>query len=155
MQQQTEVRSLIERGTDLLKSGRLTEAAAAFARAAQLEPSATSAHLGLAEANLGLNEFGIVYAACRQVIELDPASADAAIARALLAVLEGRYDVALAAVDQAVVLDPGRPYAHALRGYCLRQLGQRYEGALATARAARGWGNRDFEHLFPKNAPAA
>jgi membrane associated rhomboid family serine protease len=154
MQQQMEVQTLVERGKERLLAGRPTEAAELFAQAAQLEPNATAPHLGIAQANLALNEMGVVYAACRQVIQLDSASADAAIARALLAVVEGRYEAALEAVDEAIKLDPGRPYAHALRGYCLRQLDQRYEGALAEARAARGWGTRDFGHLFPKAAPA-
>jgi membrane associated rhomboid family serine protease len=153
MQQQTEVQSLLERGDDLLKNGRPTEAAGAFAQAIQLEPRATAAHLGLAEANLALNEIGMVYAACQEVNRLEPAGADAALARGMLAAVEGRYDAALTEVEQSVQLDPGRPYAHALRGYCLRQLGQRYEGALAEARAARGWGTRDFDHLFPKREP--
>jgi membrane associated rhomboid family serine protease len=153
MQQQTEARTLVDRGNDLLKSGRVTESAAAFDQAIQVEPEATAAHLGLGEANLALNEIGMAYAACREVIRLAPESADGALAQALLAVMDERYDAALTAVEQSIQLDPGRPYAHALRGYCLRQLGQRYEGALAEARAARGWGTRDFDHLFPKRAP--
>ncbi len=155
MQQQTEVQTLVDRGNDLLKNGRVTEAAATFAQAVQVDQQATAPHLGLAEASLALNDVGMVYAACRQAIQLDPNGADAAVAQALLAVVEGRYDAALAAVDHAIQLDPGRPYVHALRGYCLRQLGQRYEGALAEARAARGWGTRDFTHLFPKQGATA
>lgn len=154
MQQQTAAQTLLERGATLLKGGRLSEAATAFTQASAIEPESAGAHLGVAEANLALGELGTVAAACRQVLQLAPESADGGIARALLAVVAGRYDAALAAVEQSIVLDPGRPYAHALRGYCLRQLGQRYEGALADARAARGWGDRDFDHLFPKAAPA-
>jgi rhomboid protease GluP len=155
MQQQTDIQTLMDRGTDLLKSGRLTEAASAFAQAAQLDPKSTAPHLGLAETNLALGDYGMAVAASRQVIELNSGSADAYISRAILGVVEGNFDAALAAIEQAIQLDPGQPYAHALRGYCLRQLGQRYEGALAEARAARGWGSRDFDHLFPKHTPAA
>jgi hypothetical protein len=35
-----------------------------------------------------------------------------------------------------------------LRAYVLRRLGQRYDGALAEARAGRTWGTRDLDHLF-------
>ena len=37
---------------------------------------------------------------------------------------------------------------HALRAFVLRRLGQRYDGALAEARAGRTWGETDLDHLF-------
>jgi len=87
------------------------------------------------------------------VQQLSPATADGAIARAILAVIVANYPQALAELDQAVTLDPGRAYIHAFRAFCLRQLGQRYDAALAQARVGRLWGTRELDHLFPKLPP--
>ena len=139
MEQQTEARTLVERGDALLFDGQVQAAAAAYARAVQVEPGAVGGHLGLAMANLALGAFGIVYLACRQVQSLAPGTADAALARAILFVLERRYDDAVRALDEVAELDPGRAYAHALRGYCLRQLGRGYDAQQAEAKARRRW----------------
>ena len=61
------------------------------------------------------------------------------MARALVAVLDQRFDVALTEVDHSIELEPARGYVHALRAFVLRRLGQRYDGALAEARAGRTW----------------
>lgn len=153
MEQQTDVRALLGRGETLLKENHAREAAADYARAVQLEPNDPAAHLGLAEAALALGDLGVAQAAGMHVQQLAPQSGEAAVARAILATIAGRYDAALTEVDRAVDLQPDRGYTHALRAYVLRRLGQRYEGALAEARAARTWGTRDLDHLFP--APPA
>lgn len=153
MEQQTDVRALLGHGETLLKENHAREAAADYARAVQLEPNDPAAHLGLAEAALALGDLGVAQAAGMRVQQLAPRSGEAAVARAILATIAGRYDAALAEVDRAVELQPDRGYTHALRAYVLRRLGQRYEGALAEARAARIWGTRDLDHLFP--APPA
>ena len=89
------------------------------------------------------------------MLQLAPATADGAIARAILAVLAGNYPAALTELDQAAALDPGRAYIYAFRAFCLRQLGQRYDAALAEARVGRIWGTRELDSLFPKlPAPA-
>src|SRR6185312_9696472 len=108
----------------LLKELRVNEAAAEYARAAQLDPSAVGAHLGLAEANLALGQYNVAQMACQATQRLAPNTADAAIAQAIEATMANRFDAALAAIDRAIELDPPRAYAHALRGYALRQLRQ-------------------------------
>ncbi len=150
MEQQAEVSTLLEQGEALLKGGRAREAAATFARAVQIDPNAVGGHLGLAEASFALGDFGVAAQASQHVQQVAPATADGAIARAILAVLAGNYPAALTELDQAVALDPARAYTHAFRAFCLRQLGQRYDAALAEARAGRIWGTRELDHLFPK-----
>lgn len=143
-------RALVSRGTELLLQGKVQEAGAEFSRAAQLDPQLTPAHLGLAEVNLALGAYGIVYVACRHVLDLAPQSADGAVARAILYVLDRRYEAAVSELENAEQLDPGRAYVHALRGYALRQLGRNGDAALAEAKSARLSGNRELAQLFPK-----
>ena len=157
MDQVTDARGLASRGEELLLQGKVAEAGAEFSQAAQLDPQLADAHLGLAEVNLALGAYSIVYIACRRVLELAPESADGAVARAILAVLDRRFDAAVTDLEQAEKLDPGRPYVHALRGYVLRQLGRNGDAALAEAKSARLSGNRELSALFPKveTTPAA
>jgi membrane associated rhomboid family serine protease len=150
MEQQASAQSQIERADTLLKQGDVREAAEVFAAVAREEPNNPAGHLGLAEASLALGDFPTMQQACAQVQQLAPGSAEAAVARALLAMLNQQFDVALQEIDHSIDLDPARGYAHALRAYVLRRQGQRYEGALAEARAGRTWGTRDLDHLFAK-----
>jgi membrane associated rhomboid family serine protease len=154
-QMTTDVQTLIGQGNAYLLGGQVTEAAAAFSRAVELDRSVARAHLGVAEANLALGAFDIVSIACRHVLELSPDSADGALARAILFVLDRRYDAAVFDLERVETLDPGRAYAHALRGYCLRQLGRNGDAALAEAKAARLSGSQDLRKLFPPVEPGA
>lgn len=149
MEQQTDVRALIERGNELLKDERIPEAAAEFARVAQVASQDPSGHLGLAQTNLALGQYQIASMAVQQVRQLAPDSADAALADAIGAVIDRRYEAALDAVDREIALDPTRAYSHALRAYIFRRLGRNYDAALAEARAARLSGKRDWDKLFP------
>lgn len=153
MEQKTEARTLVDQGDTLLADGQVMEAAAAYAQAVQVEPTAVGGHLGLAEANLALGVYSTVYLACRQVQSLAPESADAALAQAILFVLERRYDAAIQELDRVAALDPGRAYGHALRGYCLRVLGHTYDAQQATAKARRLSSGKDYSKLFPQAAP--
>lgn len=154
MDQVTDARGLAGRGEELLLQGKVAEAGTEFSQAAQLDPQLADAHLGLAEVNLALGAYGVVYIACRHVLELAPESADGAVARAILDVLDRRYESAVTDLERAETLDPGRPYVHALRGYALRQLGRNGDAALAEAKSARLSGNRELSALFPKVEPA-
>jgi membrane associated rhomboid family serine protease len=151
----SEADAFLAQGKTRLWQGQAPEAAAAFTQAIQLAPDLPAAHLGQAQANLALGSYGLVHMACRRVQELAPDGPEAALANALLSVLDRRYDRALEAAEQTIAADPSQPYAHALRGFCLRQLGREYEGALAEAKAARMAGNTDFHLLFPQTMPAA
>ncbi len=151
----TDVKTLIEQGNNLLLNGKITEAAAAFSRAVELDRSAARAHLGVAEANLALGAVDIVNIACRHVLELSPNSADGALAHSILLVLDQQYDAAVFELERVETLDPGRAYAHALRGYCLRRLGRNGDAALAEAKAARLSGSQDLKKLFPPVETAA
>src|SRR5262249_54684997 len=92
---------------------------------------------------------------CRKVLELAPGTADASIAQAILYLLDRRYDTALVELDRADNLDPGRPYIHAMRGYCLRHMGNNYDAQLAEAKAARLSSSRELGNLFPAVGVAA
>ncbi|MDE3228400.1 MAG: rhomboid family intramembrane serine protease, partial [Chloroflexota bacterium] len=153
MEQRVDASALIAHGDELLKELHVNEAAAEYARAAQADPSAVGAHLGLAEANLALGQYGVAGMACQAVQRLAPNTADAYIAQAIEQTMAGRYDAALAALDRAVELDPPRAYAHALRGYALRQLRQSYDASLAESKAARLSGTHDLPKLFPPVNP--
>ncbi len=150
MEAQTDIQSYLERGKQALAEGQPREAAIAYAHAAQIDPNNPKVHLGLAEANLGLGDYRVVHMACRKVQELQPnGGPESLMARALLELLERRYDRALASVDSYISQDPGNAYAHALRAYLLRVLGQHYDAGLARSRAARlSYGGR-FENAFP------
>jgi membrane associated rhomboid family serine protease len=149
MEQQTDVRALIERGNELLKDERIPEAAAEFARVAQVAPQDPGGHLGLAQTNLALGQYQIASTAVQQVRQLAPDSADAALAEAIGAVIDRRYEAAMDATDREIALDPTRAYSHALRAYIFRRLGRNYDAALSEARAARLSGKRDWDKLFP------
>lgn len=158
MEQQTDTQTRIARGDTLLRDGNIREAAEEFANVARSEPGNLAGHLGLAEASLALGDFATTQQACAQLQQLAPQSAEAALGRALLAVVSQRFDLALTEVDHSIELNPTFGYAHALRAYVLRRLGQRYDGALAEARAGRTWGTTDLDHLFaavpkPSNTP--
>jgi len=155
MEQQTDVATQLGQADALLREERVSEAAAEYARIVQQDPSAVGGHLGLAEANLALGQYGIALQAAQYVRQLAPGTADAAVADAIIAVLDRRYDIALDAIERAVDIDPTRAYVHGLRAYVLRRLDRRYDAALAEARAARLSGKRDWEPLFPHVERAA
>ncbi len=154
MEAQTDVQTYLERGKQALAQGQGRDAAIAYAHAAQIEPDNPLVHLGLAEANLALGSYGVVYMACRKVQELQPqGGVESTMAQALLDLLDRRYDRALQNADTVTSEDPSNAYAHALRAYLLRINGQDYDAGLARARAARlSYGGR-FENAFPPVDP--
>jgi membrane associated rhomboid family serine protease len=156
LEAQTDIQTYLERGKQALAQGQGRDAAIAYAHAAQLEPDNPVVHLGLAEANLALGSYGVVYMACRKVQELQPAGGfESTVAQALLDLLDRRYDRALQNVDAAISLDPGSGYVHALRAYLLRANGQDYDAGLARARAARLSYGQHFDNCFPPLEPAS
>lgn len=157
MEAQTDIQTYLEQGQRALAQGQGREAAIAYAHGAQMEPGNPMVHLGLAEANLALGNYGVVQMACRRVQELEPdGGIEALTAQALLDLLDRRYDRALQNVDRVISEDPGVGYAHALRSHLLRATHQDYDANLARARAARlSYGGR-FDHCFPplEDAPS-
>jgi membrane associated rhomboid family serine protease len=151
---QTDLQTYLERGKQALAQGQAREAAIAYAHGAQMEPDNPMVHLGLAEANLALGNYGVVQMACRRVQELQPSGGiEATTAQALLNTLDHRYERALQDINNVVSEDPGIAYAHALRSYLLRATGQDYDANLARARAARlSYGGR-FDNDFPAIEP--
>jgi membrane associated rhomboid family serine protease len=151
---QTDIQTYLEQGRQALSKGQGREAAIAYAHGAQMEPENPMVHLGLAEANLALGNYGVVQMACRRVQELQPAGGlESMIAQTLLDLLDRRYERALQGVDAVVREDPSIAYAHALRAHLLRVLGQDYDANLAISRAARlSYGGR-FEGCFPPVQP--
>ncbi len=154
MEAQTDIQTYMNRGKQDLAQGERREAAIAYAHAAQIEPNNPAVHLGLAEANLALGSYGVVYMACRKVQELQPeGGVESTMAQALLNLLDRRYDRALQDVDAAISQDPGNGYAHALRSYLLRINGQDYDANLARARAARLSYGGHYDNCFPPVEP--
>jgi membrane associated rhomboid family serine protease len=154
LEAQTDIEDYLERGKQALAQGQARDAAIAFAHAAQIEPNNPVVHLGLAEANLALGSYGVVYLACRKVQELQPAGGvESKLAQSLLDLLDRRYDRALQDIDAVVNEDPSNAYAHALRAYLLRLNGQDYDAGLERARAARLSNGGRFENCFPPVEP--
>jgi tetratricopeptide (TPR) repeat protein len=88
LEAQTDIQDYLERGKQALAQGQARDAAIAFAHAAQIEPNNPIVHLGLAEANLALGSYGVVYLACRKVQELQPAGGvESNLAQSLLDLL--------------------------------------------------------------------
>lgn len=144
----------MERGKQALAQGQGREAAIAYAHAAQIEPNNPYIHLGLAEANLALGSYGVVYMACRKVQELQPEGGAAySMAQALLDLLDRRYDRSLQDLETVISEEPGNAYAHAMRAYLLRLTGQDYDAGLARSRAARLSYGGTFENDFPPVDP--
>ena len=154
MEAQTDVQTYMDRGKQALAQGQGREAAIAYAHAAQIEPDNPQVHLGLAEANLALGSYGVVYMACRKVQELQSEGGiESTMAQALLNLLDRRYDRALQDVDAVISQDPANGYAHALRAYLLRINKQDYDAGLARSRAARLSYGGTFENAFPPVEP--
>ncbi|HLH61594.1 MAG TPA: rhomboid family intramembrane serine protease [Ktedonobacteraceae bacterium] len=153
MDAQTDIQTYLEQGKRALAQGQAREAAIAYAHAAQIEPNNPMVHLGLAEANLALGSYGVVYMACRKVQELQPEGVESDMAKTLLDLLDRRYERALQDIDAVIVKDPGNGYAHALRAYLLRINRQDYDAGLARARAARLSYGGTFENVFPPVDP--
>jgi membrane associated rhomboid family serine protease len=151
---QTDIQTYLEQGKQALAQGQAREAAIAYAHGAQMEPENPMVHLGLAEANLALGNYGVVQMACRRAKELQPnGGLEGRIAQAILELLDRRYDRVLQHIDIVISEDPSIAYAHALRSYVLRVTGQDYDANLARARAARlSYGGR-FENCFPAVEP--
>src|SRR5438132_13221180 len=125
---QSDVQTEQDRGKQALAQGQGRDAAIAYAHAAQIEPDNPMVHLGLAEANLALGSYGVVYMACRKVQELQPqGGVESDMAKALLDLLDRRYDRAIQDLDTVINEDPGNAYAHAMRAYLLRISGQSYD----------------------------
>jgi membrane associated rhomboid family serine protease len=156
LEAQTDVQTYLERGKQALAQGQGRDAAIAYAHAAQIEPDNPMVHLGLAEANLALGSYGVVYMACRKVQELQPqGGVESDLAKALLDLLDRRYDRAMQDLETVINEDPGNAYAHAMRAYLLRISGQSYDAGLARARAARLSFGGHFDNCFPPIEPTA
>jgi membrane associated rhomboid family serine protease len=154
LEAQTDVQTYLERGKQALAQGQGRDAAIAYAHAAQIEPDNPMVHLGLAEANLALGSYGVVYMACRKVLELQPqGGVESDMAKALLDLLDRRYERALQDLETVINEDPGNAYAHAMRAYLLRISGQSYDAGLARARAARLSFGGHFDNSFPPVEP--
>lgn len=154
MEAQTDIQTYLEQGKQALAQGQGREAAIAYAHGAQIETDNPMVHLGLAEANLALNNYSVVQMACRRVQELQPTGGiEGMTAQALLDLLDRNYDRALQYVDAIIGQDPSIAYIHALRAHLLQAKGQTYDANLARARAARqSFGGR-FHDCFPPIVP--
>lgn len=149
MEAQTDIQTYLDQGKQALAQGKAREAALAYAHGAQIESNNPIVHLGLAEANLALGNYGVVQMACRRVQELQTTGIEETLAQALLDLLDRRYERALQHTEAVISEDPSIAYAHALRAHLLRALGNDYDAGLARARAARlSYGGR-FENCFP------
>ncbi|GAC1567136.1 MAG: hypothetical protein NVS3B14_12230 [Ktedonobacteraceae bacterium] len=149
MEAQTDAQTYIERGKQALAQGQGRDAAIAFAYAAQIEPDNPDVHIGLAEANLALGAYGVVFMACKKVQELQPEGPDNNMAQALLNLLDRNYGRAMQSLEAVISVDPANAYAHAMRAYLLRLQGQDYDAGLARSRASRLSFGGTFANAFP------
>ena len=149
-----DIQTYLEQGKQALAQGQARDSAIAYAHGAQVESDNPMVHLGLAEANLALGNHGVMQMACHRVQELQPTGGiESMTAQALLDLLDRRYERALQSIDTVIREDPSIAYAHALRAYLLRVLGQDYDANQARARAVRlSYGGR-FEGCFPPAQP--
>jgi membrane associated rhomboid family serine protease len=146
----TDIQTYLEQGRQHLAQGQAREAAIAYAHGAQLQPDNPQVHLGLAEANLALGNYSVVQMACQRVQELQPyGGEESLLAHALLDVLERRYESGLQHVDALISQNPSIAYAHALRSYLLRTLGNGYDANIARTQAARLSSGGRFDNCFP------
>jgi tetratricopeptide (TPR) repeat protein len=96
-------------GADLIKQGRLDEAAAEFERALQADPRYGAAQLNLAYTYDRLGRVEAAIAAYRRSIELDPRSAYAYNNLGVLYDKGGEYDLAVEMYEQALRIEPNNP----------------------------------------------
>ncbi len=147
---------LVEQGNQLLmRQLKPADAAGNYAQALQLAPNLVGAHLGMAKANLALGAIPIARSAAEYVIHLAAGTDDSDLAQAILLSIDRRFPEALDQVEKVTRADPGNAYAHALRGYILRCLGNDYDARLAEAKASRLASTADLRPLFPPIVPAA
>ena len=145
-----EAAKLVAHGNQLLlRNAKPADAAGNFSQALQLAPELVSAHLGMAEANLALGVEPIARNAAHYVQQIAPGSLDADLAEALLLTMDRKFPEALEQVEKVTRAEPGYAYAHALRGYILRNMGNDYDGHLAEAKASRLASSTDIRTLFP------
>ena len=111
-----------ERGSMLLKVGRVPEAVAAFEQAVTLDPKwgRIRHQLGLAHAMLG--NFDKAETILRYAIKLTPTSPDGYHTLSVMLVSQGRYQEALVAAEDALQRDPSHPWAMVDRGIALEGL---------------------------------
>ena len=151
-----EAAKLVTKGNQLLlRAAKPADAAGSFSQALQLAPKLVSAHLGMAEANLALGTDAIARSAATYVKQLAPGTIDADLAQAILFTMDRHFPEALDQVEQVTRAEPGQAYAHALRGYILRSLGNDYDARLAEAKASRLASAPDLRGLFPHAVPVA
>ena len=148
---QEDARRLVAQGGEmLLHQVRAADAAALFSQALQYAPNLLAAHLGMAEANFALGQFEITRMAALYVTRLAPDSQDAGIAKTLLYCLDQRFQLALETIDQVIRSESGMAYAHGLRAYIYRCMGNDYDASTEEAKSARLASTRDLRPLFPR-----
>ena len=153
-EQLAQAQALVARGDELLlRYTKSAEAAGAYSQALQLAPNLVSAHLGMAEANWALSAVSIARTAADYVIRLAPNTNDAKLAGAIVAAMDRQFPQALELSESVIREDAGNSYAHALRGYSLRSMGNDYDARLAEAKAARLSSSGDLRPLFPRIEP--
>ena len=93
-------------GADLLKQGRLDEAAKEFQLAVQADPRYATAHLNLAFTYDRLGRADEAIAAYKKAAELDPSNGTARNNLGVLYMKKEMYDEAIATLEQGLKIDP-------------------------------------------------
>jgi protein O-GlcNAc transferase len=130
----------------LQQTGRLTEALAAFERAAWIRPDDVAAHFnrGVVLERQGRLEQAL--AAYDEAVRLKPDFAQAHFGRGIVLRRRGRLDEALDAYDRALQINPDDHRAHIDRGAVLRQQGRLEEALAAYDQALRIQPNDAWAH---------
>lgn len=124
-------------GASLSKLGRLDEAAAAFRRALQLDPTYPEAHRNFGVCRLRAGDEAEAEARFREALRLRPDFPEALNNLATLLRRQERYAEAIQAADRQVQLRPQDPTARAELGILLHRTGRAAEAVACYAEAVR------------------
>jgi tetratricopeptide (TPR) repeat protein len=119
----------LSKGMDHLKTGRATEALAAYGRAIALDPNYANAYNGKGNALRTLERYDEALEAYEQAIRLNPRQFGAYTNKGSTLYTIRRYKEKLEDCEQAIRLNPNFPYAYKIRCDALRGL-KHYNEAL-------------------------
>lgn len=122
--------SAMNRGNELVKAGRYTEAVDAFSEAVRLNPQSSDAYVARGNARRAQKDFTAAMADYDAAVNLKPGDNDLLITLANVKTDMRRYDEAIADLGMILASDPNNLDAIVSRGYARKQL-KDYPGAKA------------------------
>ena len=114
--------SAMNRGNELAKAGRYTEAMDAFSEAVRLNPQSSEAYVGRGNAKRAARDFAGAMSDYEAAVHLKPGDKDLLITLANSKTDMRKYDEAIADLDKILGADPNNLDAIVSRGYARKQL---------------------------------